>query len=56
MLMMIACHQGLGLEQYRQLFLEQEIDLTVVHTVTAEELGGIGVADRTHQVGGRARQ
>ena len=44
--------QGLGLEQYQATFEEQEIDLTVVHAITAEELASIGVADRLHQVRG----
>ncbi len=42
--------QGLGLERYAAVFEEQEIDLTVVHAVSAEELAGIGVTDRLHQV------
>ncbi|KAL4458724.1 hypothetical protein ABPG75_013589 [Micractinium tetrahymenae] len=42
--------KALGLERYRQLFAEQEIDLTCVHAVSAEELAGIGIADRLHQV------
>lgn len=44
--------QGLGLERYTAVFEEQEIDLTCVHAVSAEELASIGVADRLHQVGG----
>lgn len=45
-----AAVQGLGLERYAAVFEEQEIDLTVVHAVSAEELAGIGVTDRLHQV------
>lgn len=43
--------QALGLERYHLLFVEQEIDLTCVHAVSAEELASIGVVDRLHQVG-----
>ena len=46
------CPQGLGLERYQAVFEEQEIDLAVVHAVSGEELAGIGVTDRLHQVGG----
>lgn len=42
--------QGLGLERYAAVFQEQEIDLTVVHAISAEELAGVGVTDRLHQV------
>lgn len=43
--------QALGLERYHPLFAEHELDLTCVHAVSAEELAGIGIADRLHQVG-----
>lgn len=42
--------QGLGLERYTAVFEEQEIDLTVVHAISSEELAGLGVTDRLHQV------
>ncbi|PRW59584.1 adenylate guanylate cyclase [Chlorella sorokiniana] len=41
--------QGLGLERYTAVFEEQEVDLSVVHAISAEELAGIGITDRLHQ-------
>ena len=38
------------MERYTAVFEEQEIDLTVVHAISAEELASIGVTDRLHQV------
>ena len=41
--------QGLGLEAYVQAFEAQEVDLSVVHMITAEELRAeIGIRDRLH--------
>ena len=47
----LSCLQGLSLERYTATFVEQEIDLTVVHTLSAEDLASVGVTDRLHQVG-----
>jgi hypothetical protein len=44
--------QTLGLQQYAITFAKQELDLTCLHVVTADELSEIGVTDRLHQVRG----
>ncbi len=46
--------QGLGLERYQATFEQQEIDLAIVHAITADELASIGVTDQLHQVRGLA--
>jgi hypothetical protein len=41
--------QGLQLDQYFSLFVREEIDLSIVHALTAEDLASIGITQRAHQ-------
>lgn len=43
--------QGLGLGRYAATFEAEEVEVRVVHLISAQELAGIGVTDRLHQVG-----
>ncbi len=42
--------QRLELGQYAAGFDRQEVDLTIVHALTSDDLASLGVTDRLHQV------
>ena len=41
--------QGLGLSRYVPAFVAEEVDLSIVHALTREDLATLGVAHRPHQ-------
>jgi len=41
--------QGLDLEQYQEIFVAEEIDMTIVHALTESDLRSLGIMERRHQ-------